>query len=381
MLGSRGDLGTIWRHRGREHIRRGFNVITRPLILFRFHGDFELCRERLELLSALNPDVPIYCVYGGAPQSFATARSSIIDLVEHVHLAEPHDFTWHWLHMDLDVKHWYRAVGQALEFDVLFDYEWDILTLDRLTAIFPQIDQNTIALCSLTTLTPDIERGWQWTGWPEYRPAYDRFIDYMQTTFSMGPLQYVSHGPGTALPKRFLEQFAELDDIELVISEITYPAYAQALGFKLINNNFRTGSVIDHSEDAFFNSDGEPIRYERIVAEVLKPHGRQAFHPVKFSFGERRLRELRALRDDGLSEILEQFLEADRRLAILPRLEQENAELREELSGRERELEVLRGRVAATDELLRDVVSSASWRITKPLRALKRASSARARAR
>lgn len=272
------------------------NAIRRPLILFRFHEEFELCRERLELLSALNPDVPIYCVYGGPPESFAPARSSVMDLVEDVHLAESHDFMWHWLHMDLDVKHWYRAVGHALEFDVLFDYEWDILTVNGITSICPQIDQNTVALCSLTKLTPSIEREWVWTGLHEYRPAYDRFIDHMRVTFGMGALQYVSHGPGTVLPRRFLEQFAELDDIELVISEITYPAYAQALGFALVNNNFRAGSVIDHSEDSFFNSDGEPIRYERIVSEFMKSDGRRAFHPVKYSFSLARMDRLRRRR-------------------------------------------------------------------------------------
>jgi hypothetical protein len=333
--------------------------MTRPLILFRFHEQFELCRERLEFLSALNPGVPICCVYGGPPENFAAARSSVTDLVEHVHLAESHDFIWHWLHMDLDVKHWYRAVGRTLEFDVLFDYEWDILTVDALTSIYPQIDQNTIALCALTKLTPSVERAWQWTGWPEYRPAYIRFLEYMQATFGMRELQYASHGPGTVLPRHFLEQFAELDDVEIVISEITYPAYAQVLGFQLVDNNLQAGSVIDHFDDPIFNSDSEPIRYERIVAELLKPDGRKAFHPVKFSFAERRLQELRSCRDEELAEILE-------------RLEQENGELRDELAASERRLQTLESQAAGTDEALRNITSSASWRITKPLRALKR---------
>lgn len=351
--------------------RRG---ATRPLILFRFHEEFELCRERLELLAALNPGVPIHGVYGGSPENFEAARSSVTDVVEDVHLAEPRRFMWHWLHMDLDVKHWYRAVGRSLEFDVLFDYEWDILTLDGLASIYPPIDQNTIALCALTELTPSIEREWQWTGWPEYRPSYERFMEYMRTKFGIGALRYASHGPGTVIPRRFLEQFAELEDVELVISEISYPAYAQALGFELVNNNLQRGSVVDHFDDQFFHSDSAPIRYERIVAEVLKPDGRKAFHPVKFSFSEHDLRELHARRSDGLAEIFERVLESEPPAAELPTLEQENAELRDQLARRDVELESLRGRVAATEDVLQSVVSSTSWRITKPLRTLKRAS-------
>jgi hypothetical protein len=278
--------------------------MNRPIILFRFHGEFELCRERIELLAALNRGVPICGVYGGPAEHFPAARAAVGDVILDLQPAEPHEPMWHWLHMDLDVKHWYRAFGHSIDFDVLFDYEWDILTTDALKSIYPLIDQNTIALCSLTRLTPDVERSWHWTSYGEHVPKYERFLEYMHREFEMQSLEYVSHGPGTVLPRRFLEQFAELEDVEMTISEIKYPAYAQVLGYTLVDNNLRVGAVTDDREDDCFNSQPDrPIAYQRIVSEIMKPNGRRAFHPVKYSFPKRRYRRLqcqRAARRAGL---------------------------------------------------------------------------------
>jgi SAM-dependent methyltransferase len=64
-------------------------------------------------------------------------------------------------------------------------------------------------------------------------------------------------------------------------------------------------------------------------------------------------------------ELQDRLLEAEQRLATVTGLEQANSELGSELAARDRELHAL-------ERVLRDVTSSASWRLTKPLRALKR---------
>lgn len=64
-------------------------------------------------------------------------------------------------------------------------------------------------------------------------------------------------------------------------------------------------------------------------------------------------------------ELQDRLLAAEERLAALTGLEQANAELESELDARDAELQ-------AREQVLRDVMSSASWRVTKPLRALKR---------
>jgi hypothetical protein len=267
----------------------------RPIILFRFHDSLPVCHERLKLLNALNPGVPIYGLYGGPPEDLSAARSALADLVGDIQPTEHHDAHWHWLHVDLDVKHWYRRFGHSVDFDVLFDHEWDILTTDSLTSIYPPVDTNTIAVCSLTPLTREVEDAWEWTGAAAHRPIYMRFIQYMRETFGMGPQQYVSHGPGIVLPRQFLERFVDVEDIDLVISEIAYPAYAQAFGFQIINNNFRQAGVIDLSEEDFFNAQDQVVTYEHLVTEFVKPHGRRAFHPVKYSFGPREFRAIQRL--------------------------------------------------------------------------------------
>lgn len=276
--------------------------MSKPIILFRFSERFDVCCERLELLHALSPKVPIYGLYGGPPGGFAAARAAISPWVVDLHATYERPTDWHWLHMDLDVKQWYRNVGHAVDFDVLFDYEWDILLTVNISSIYPRLDQDTIALSSVTKLTTAVEREWQWTGWPEYRPQFERFREYMKDRLGIGELEYVAHGPGSIFPKRFLERFADVEDIDMVISEISYSAYAQALGFRIVNSNIRRGSVVDVGDDAVFNTEGRTIKYERILAELMDPNGRRAFHPVKYSFSLSHLRQLQKLaRRDGVA--------------------------------------------------------------------------------
>ena len=363
--------------------------MNNPLILFRFHDSLAICRERIKLLRALNPGVPVYGVYGGPAEGFELAHSALGDLLADLQITEQHEPFWHWLHMDLDVKHWFRKVGRSVEFDFLFDHEWDLLTTDALTTIFPDIGQDAIALCSLTELTPDVEDTWRWTSWPEHRPDYERFVDYMSKTFGMGPLRYVSHGPGTLLSRSFLERFAEVEDVEMVISEIKYPAFAQVLGFDVVNNKFRTGPLTDHGEDAYFNSDDKPIAFARVVSELVKPGGRRAFHPVKYQFTLSQLRALvwrgeSAGEDDAsrsaASEQLEAALDRETELrALLAQARSGEAELRALLAqARSGEAELLaalaelRAALAERDASLQAIQRTRAWRLVTKWWELKR---------
>lgn len=83
------------------------------------------------------------------------------------------------------------------------------------------------------------------------------------------------------------------------------------------------------------------------------------------------------------TELQARLLDVEQRLATTIALEQRCANLREELetgdeawredlAAHRRELERLSWRLAETERMLHDVVSSATWRATKPLRTLRR---------
>jgi hypothetical protein len=251
------------------------DAASEDIILFCFHANFDVCRERIAILHALNPGIPIYGLYGG-PQEEESAAHSALDpfLVDIQPCSFVHSSEWKWMHPDLMIKNWYRNFGRHLEFERLYGYEWDILTAAALRKICPPIDASTVALCSLTEWSPFIEEHWSWAR----GPGYLKFRAYAAVKFGMESLPYMSHGPGPVLPRPFLEKYAATEDIDFTISEMALPAYAVALGFRVINNNFR-GPFLE--QNPYFNCRGIEIKRNSIVEQLADPHGRRVFHPVK----------------------------------------------------------------------------------------------------
>jgi SAM-dependent methyltransferase len=87
---------------------------------------------------------------------------------------------------------------------------------------------------------------------------------------------------------------------------------------------------------------------------------------------ERRL--VQRLRDEQRDrvELQDRLLETEQRLASVPALEQRNSDLLGQLADRELELQALTDQLLARDQIVQEIISSPSWRITEPLRLLKR---------
>jgi len=73
-----------------------------------------------------------------------------------------------------------------------------------------------------------------------------------------------------------------------------------------------------------------------------------------------------------LAELRTRLVEAERRLARLPALQQELDEARQSLHGMQGERDVQAARADRAELVLREVMASPSWRLTTPLRRLKR---------
>ena len=142
---------------------------ARDLILFRFHEDIRLCKDRIATLRFFNPDTPIYGLYGGPAGEFPNVRRSLGSELESVHLFKHRSRKWKWLHPDLGVKHWFKEFGHTLEFDYLFDYEYDILAAAPLRRLYPKINEQSIALSAVTKLS-NVENRWNWTSSAKERP-------------------------------------------------------------------------------------------------------------------------------------------------------------------------------------------------------------------
>jgi Coenzyme PQQ synthesis protein D (PqqD) len=250
-------------------------VGDRGVILFRFHGQFDVCRERLRLLRHFNPDVPIYGLYGGPPEHWDDARHSVGDAVVHLHMWSAADPYWKWQHSDLAVKEWFRAYGQAIPFDLLYDCEHDLLMCAPLHELYPPLPANGLAFSAVRP-TESIANQWYWTASPDKRPSYLAFRDYLAERYGVESIEQLILGPGPLLTRRFLTAFCELEDCDLVQNEIAYPAFAQALGFRLVDNLFWS-----KESGRLFHCDGGSVEWKEIESE-LQCGTRRAFHPVKY---------------------------------------------------------------------------------------------------
>lgn len=253
----------------------------KAITLFRFHTDFAVAHERVRLLQHYNPDIEILALYGGDPGDFGAAQDAMRDFTAKVWLY-PGDRTpdWKWRHTDLMLKAWYRQVGKWLSFDFLFSYEYDLLTLAPLLELYPNINDNTVALGACTTFTPEIEQRWHWTTHEPERTNFLQFCDYLQRNYGIARQQKVSLGPGPLLPKKFLDKWSTTQDLELVHDELAYPAYAEALGFAMVDHGMHPGWG-NRPDEKYFNCEDWPVTPDMIAEQMAIPHGRRAFHPVK----------------------------------------------------------------------------------------------------
>ena len=249
-------------------------LADRRIILFRFHDQFDACRERLRLLRHFNPDVPIYGLYGGPREDWDDARRSVEDAVVHLHMWSAVDPHWKWLHTDLAVKEWFRTYGHAVPFDLLYDFEYDMLACAPLHELYPTLPANGLAFHA-EPLTESVAARWQWIAHPDHRPGYLAFCDYLAERYGVDSIEQRILGPGQLLTRRFLTAFCQLEDCDLVHNELTYPAFAQVLGFTLVDNRLWTEEF-----ERWFHCWGGSIEWKDIESE-LRCGTHRVFHPVK----------------------------------------------------------------------------------------------------
>lgn len=254
----------------------------KAVLLFRFHNNPDIARERLRILRYYNPNLQIHALFGGKAELYEEAKSAVDDIVASTWLyPEGKEEEWKWRHTDLMLKAWYCSAGQYIDFDFLYSYEYDLLTLAPLSEIYPNIDDQTLALAACEPFTEVIEKRWIWTSTDQERPKFLKFCKYLQEHYGIKRQKYVCLGPGPLLPKKFLDSWSKTEDIDLVHDELTYPAFAEALGFKTTNHGMHPGFGKDESLTKYFNCNRKNVTKDMIKEQLSLDGGRRTFHPVK----------------------------------------------------------------------------------------------------
>lgn len=255
------------------------------IILFRFHSDFEICKERIKILKHFNPNLPILGLYGGPKENFEEAKKILGNSLINIQISSSENRNYKWFHADQTLKEWFQNYGKDINFKFLFDYESDIFTLAPLKTLYPEISDSTIALSALEEFEK-VESIWNWTSESPHKEAFNKLCEFMETTYKVKKPKYASLGPGPYFSKKFLSDFSNSEQpkelIDPVVSEIIYPFYAEALGYKMVNTNLHPGWFDEQKAAKYFNCENIKIEKETIIEEGKSPRGRRAFHPVKY---------------------------------------------------------------------------------------------------
>lgn len=249
------------------------------VILFRFHKSISICKNRLELLKKFNPAIQIFGLYGGREGDYRKFCKALKPYLKDNYCIKNKSNDWKWENGDLAVMLWYKKIGQYLNFDMLHIIEWDLLLLDSLDKIYRQIPKNGIGLTALTLLK-NVEDKWDWTSKKPQKNEWDRLLNFVKVNFSYKQEPYASFGPGTCLPKKFLEKYANTQIPELCHDELRLPLFGQIFGFRLYNTGFYK-EWFNKEEQEFFNCEPKPISISIVLRELKKASGRRVFHPYR----------------------------------------------------------------------------------------------------
>lgn len=249
------------------------------IVLYRYHKYFDLVLQRIKLIKLIDPEIRVYGVFGGEYSKFNEAEEYFSDYFENNYLIRVEDGIWKWLHADITYQMWYNDVGKDIDFDFVAVMEWDLLYMEKIENLFPDIKENEIHVSGLIPLNK-IFKCWFWTNLENYT-KYLAFKNQIAKLYNKNPLEYAILGPGLCMPKSFLNDLCKLKLVDAYITdELKIPIWSQILGYNLVSNNFYR-NWFSFFEQQYFNANTISINLRTIKKQLSKSKGRRAFHPFR----------------------------------------------------------------------------------------------------
>jgi hypothetical protein len=264
------------------------------IVLFRFHGNYDVCKNKIDLLHRFNGNIPIYGLFGG--EDIEQAKNSLDGYLEHVfkptipvqswvHTQQAMDTwqrdmkkpidngVWYWLHSDLAARQWYKEIGHAIDFDVAHIVEWDLLLLDSLEKLYSH--SSALALSGLIPLKV-VEAEWYWTSHEPWKAQWHTLLRWAKEQgYKAEP--YSCLGPGAALPREFLDRYANMRIPELCHDELRLPLFGQLFNTLIVDTGFMQRT--EPHDEKYFNCMGDPITAQALAEG--EQNGRKVFHPYR----------------------------------------------------------------------------------------------------
>ena len=257
-------------------------------ILFWFYSDLDLCADRLRELRRLNPDTPIYGLYGGSPEAAESARAQLGVLLDDCYaFLEPRDGHWKWLNGDQVIAAWMRERGAVLEWDTVVLVQWDMLVAAPVQQLFGALREGEAVFSGFRPLE-EVSDWWGWAGGRDPAKAAElrAFEEGLRREFGYaGPL-WCCLFIVICLPREFLAHYAASGPPGTGFLEYKMPTLAAAWGTPVRTDlGFQPWWAADPStKDApararVLNAVGQEVSPEIVEAELRHPGGARVFHP------------------------------------------------------------------------------------------------------
>lgn len=259
---------------------------TKPklAILFWYYKEPEICVSRLQDLRRLNPQVPIYGLYGGSREDFFLFHVKLNNILDD-NWCYPKEKTPHykWKYGDKIIAEWYISCGKDLPWDSLIVAQWDLLARASFESGLGPFERDTVYLPGLRPMS-EIFDSWFWVRpGSEDRDEYDKFTGILFEKYGFTGPYYACNFVSAIFPRKFLEQYACLDEEMPGFLEYKVPFYAVLWGFAvkdLPKLRLTWRDKCDKQQRVTVNAHNELIKTWVIFFEWLMPGGAKFFHPV-----------------------------------------------------------------------------------------------------
>jgi len=235
-------------------------------ILFRFHKNFEVCQNHLELIRLFNPNISVYGLYGGLGKNFKQAKQLKLDNIYNIPID---DWYWKWLNGDLSIRWWFKDVGYKFKFDMIHVFEWDMILLDSVNSYFRHIKKG-IAITNKQPMSK-IYNSWYWVAPKRGRGEWLELKKIVKSKYKFISQPLAGIFGGVCLSRKFLERYLAEERIgSLCNDEVRTILYAQAYGMPVQDTGMKNG---------LYGFDDDNIEPSRVYWHYAR--GLKAFHPVR----------------------------------------------------------------------------------------------------
>ena len=248
-------------------------------ILFWFYKEPGVCANRLKLLRRTNPGLKIYGLYGGPQKRAGLFRQKLGNHLDDFYASPFRSSDWKWINGDLVLLDWYAKRGKRLAWDSVVVVQWDMLVFAPLARIFKGMKRGQIFLSGFRTISPKIERRWDWTR-PQgtERGNYLRFLEHVRKHYGYRARARICLFILQVFPRVFFERYLKVGNRNVGMLEYKVPTYAEIFGVPVFRKDL--GVAWDEGrKNRPLNAIPREISSAYIRAQLRKRGGWRIFHP------------------------------------------------------------------------------------------------------